>query len=437
MAKIDEHVKVMMLKGETGSNIKSISKTATSGLVDTYTVTLTDGKKSNFTVKNGRDGKDGADFNTFKIGGRNLTRNSAKLDVKPDKGNLCAGVYGKATVKDRGNGFAEASATDKFQGVGMYANSLGLNPGDILMFSATCEPHGCDAEVYFYAEARNATGERVYQMLRIGSSLADSQKLAIVKDGDSKRLSAMFEWTDEAKSIIDGGGSIQLTIQVGDGITPGSGKSVSIYAPKLERSTKPSDWTPAPEDKADVSVIVPKASVESSATASQAYEAGDYVVVNGILRKVKSAIAKGNAISDSNSTATTVTGELATLENYVCQSAYFLLYHDGNGGKIVFYARGGIATITVISIGGIGVGRPFEPSEGIPERFRPDAEFYSPLIHRKGHEVGKICVPGKTSNSSRVGIYPAVDTSEPSTAENTLYGTVSWIYTEPDDLEAE
>ena len=42
--------------------------------------------------------------------------------------------------------------------------------------------------------------------------------------------------------------------------------------------------------------IVPSAAVESSATASQSYAAGDYVVVNGILRKVKSAIAKGNAI---------------------------------------------------------------------------------------------------------------------------------------------
>ena len=57
--------------------------------------------------------------------------------------------------------------------------------------------------------------------------------------------------------------------------------------------------------------IVPSAAVESSATASQAYAAGDYVVVNGILRKVTAAIAKGNAISDSNSAATTVTGELA------------------------------------------------------------------------------------------------------------------------------
>lgn len=61
MAKIDEHIKVMMLKGETGARIKSIDKTATSGLVDTYTVTLTDGTKSNFTVTNGRDGANGKD----------------------------------------------------------------------------------------------------------------------------------------------------------------------------------------------------------------------------------------------------------------------------------------------------------------------------------------------------------------------------------------
>lgn len=56
--------------------------------------------------------------------------------------------------------------------------------------------------------------------------------------------------------------------------------------------------------------IVPSAAVESSATASQAYAVGDYVVVSGVLRKVTASIAKGNAISDSNSIATTVGGEL-------------------------------------------------------------------------------------------------------------------------------
>ena len=45
--------------GTDGVGIVSIVKTGTSGLVDTYTVTMTDGSTSTFTVKNGQDGEDG------------------------------------------------------------------------------------------------------------------------------------------------------------------------------------------------------------------------------------------------------------------------------------------------------------------------------------------------------------------------------------------
>ena len=48
-----QFVKVTMLKGEKGSNIATITKTGTSGLVDTYTVTLTDGSTTTFNVTNG------------------------------------------------------------------------------------------------------------------------------------------------------------------------------------------------------------------------------------------------------------------------------------------------------------------------------------------------------------------------------------------------
>lgn len=63
--------------------------------------------------------------------------------------------------------------------------------------------------------------------------------------------------------------------------------------------------------------IVPSAAVESSTTASQAYTAGDYVVVGGVLRKVKSSITKGSTIGDSNSTPTTVTREIETVRDSV------------------------------------------------------------------------------------------------------------------------
>lgn len=82
--------------------------------------------------------------------------------------------------------------------------------------------------------------------------------------------------------------------------------------------------------------IVPSAAVESSTTASQSYAAGDYVVVNGILRKVKSSIVKGNAISDSNSTATTVTRELATIGDSVSMNTEALTVGNHNNERLSF-----------------------------------------------------------------------------------------------------
>ena len=46
-------------KGDTGNGIASIAKTGTSGLVDTYTVTYTDGTTTTFTVTNGAKGDKG------------------------------------------------------------------------------------------------------------------------------------------------------------------------------------------------------------------------------------------------------------------------------------------------------------------------------------------------------------------------------------------
>lgn len=52
-------VKTLMLKGQEGQSIKAIEKTSTSGLSDTYTITLTDGTTSTFVVTNGAKGDKG------------------------------------------------------------------------------------------------------------------------------------------------------------------------------------------------------------------------------------------------------------------------------------------------------------------------------------------------------------------------------------------
>lgn len=45
--------KILMMKGEQGTGVKSIEKTGTSGLKDTYTITLTDNSTYNYEVTNG------------------------------------------------------------------------------------------------------------------------------------------------------------------------------------------------------------------------------------------------------------------------------------------------------------------------------------------------------------------------------------------------
>lgn len=46
-------VKIMLKEGQKGTGIASIEKTSTSGVVDTYTITYEDGRKSTFNVTNG------------------------------------------------------------------------------------------------------------------------------------------------------------------------------------------------------------------------------------------------------------------------------------------------------------------------------------------------------------------------------------------------
>ncbi len=135
--------------------------------------------------------------------------------------------------------------------------------------------------------------------------------------------------------------------------------------------------------------IVPSASVETSNIASQAYAAGDYVVVNGVLRKVKSAIAKGNAISDSNSTSTTVTGELGSLASTVGETdTWHSLYHT-NVSDVEYTKRYGVLYVKV-RVGGLTTD--WWTAGTLPDGYRPKANNYSPLLNLSANICGGLFV---------------------------------------------
>lgn len=142
--------------------------------------------------------------------------------------------------------------------------------------------------------------------------------------------------------------------------------------------------------------IVPSAAVESSATASQAYAAGDYVVVNGVLRKVKAAIAKGNAIGDSNSSATTVSGELGSLASAVGETDTWHHMYETDKWSVYYTKRYDVLYVRV-HVGALGSG--WWKAGTLPSNYRPKMDFYAPMFNYDENSCAGVLV-GKNGEVS-------------------------------------
>lgn len=119
--------------GETGNGIADIEKTSTVGLVDTYTITMTDGSTYNFTVTNGRDGSA-----TIEAGyGINISGDEISVDqtVVALKAELASYIKDNDTNYSavfRGKGVyvkAEGAYTATSYGDGSIGRSIPNQPG--------------------------------------------------------------------------------------------------------------------------------------------------------------------------------------------------------------------------------------------------------------------------------------------------------------------
>ena len=124
---------------------------------------------------------------------------------------------------------------------------------------------------------------------------------------------------------------------------------------------------------------------------------------------------------------------LKSIGESVFQDSFYWLYSDKNYGEIVFYARGGIATLTVIDINGIEPGTPWKVPNAIPYKFRPELNFYSTLSHKQSNNIGQIWIPGKYADDVHVYVYAGVSTHS---RTNSLNGSATWIYAEPTNRES-
>lgn len=90
-------------KGDDGNGIANIAKTSTSGLVDTYTITYTDGSTSTFDVTNGKDGKDGQQGEQG-VGVRSITQTSTSAESEGVNVITCTLTDGSTSTFEVRNG---------------------------------------------------------------------------------------------------------------------------------------------------------------------------------------------------------------------------------------------------------------------------------------------------------------------------------------------
>lgn len=79
-----DFINIQGLQGIAGVGITSVTKTGTSGLVDTYTITFTNGTTTTYNVTNGADGADGDDapaVNDYKVYTATLSQSGTNAPI--------------------------------------------------------------------------------------------------------------------------------------------------------------------------------------------------------------------------------------------------------------------------------------------------------------------------------------------------------------------
>lgn len=191
------------------------------------------------------------------VGGKNLALDSKLVSHDAVASAPYAGMYSTAPKVERSDGFVAIAPKQggNWTGLVVYMDSLGLAVGDLVVFSCLYEYQGCNANLHFYAMSLNSSGTRIYPTFELrgsngynGNYHSVTQLATINSSNPSGKVWVVAEWSQAAQDTIDAGGHVRFTFQVNGTTEVTSGGSVHLYATKLERGNKATDWTPAPED---------------------------------------------------------------------------------------------------------------------------------------------------------------------------------------------
>lgn len=172
-------------------------------------------------------------LSNIEIGGENLLVGSKEIvNVK----------YGSSSVSDFNDNFKAAKCTGTWSGIVHLADDIISNSsaGDEFTFSVNMKTTAT-ACLQFFAMCYDGSNTRVYPELSTGQF--NSKIIVNSPDHeDDKRYSITFSMAQGWIDLINSGGYIKWTLQIASGAS--SDTPVYLYAPKLERGNKATDWSP-------------------------------------------------------------------------------------------------------------------------------------------------------------------------------------------------
>lgn len=232
-------VKTLMLKGQEGQSIKEIKKTSTSGLADTYTITLTDGATSTFSVTNGKGissiSKTGTSglVDTYTIKFNDGT--TSTFTVTNGEGLQKLQVGGRnyllgSDIKLTGDGEKTGTRID--------ANFINQNLGKQITLSIRYTAENWKGNRFgFEVPVTYDDGTTEYYGVWINTGA----------NGNATLSKTILLPTEHGKGTIE----LNSTALFVQGTSSGT---VTLYKPKLELGNIATDWTPAFEDIIDTSI---------------------------------------------------------------------------------------------------------------------------------------------------------------------------------------